>query len=36
VADIVVDLARNGAGGEWRFVDDIPEPLRELMRAGMP
>src|SRR5438477_2036428 len=22
VADIVVDLARNGAGGEWRFVDE--------------
>ena len=36
VADVVVDLARNGAGGEWRFVDDVPEPLRELMRAGMP
>lgn len=36
VADIVVDLARNGAGGEWRFVDDVPEPLRELMRMGMP
>ena len=36
VAEVVVDLARNGAGGEWRFVDDVPEPLRELMRAGMP
>jgi NAD(P)-dependent dehydrogenase (short-subunit alcohol dehydrogenase family) len=36
VAEIVVDLAKNGAGGEWRFVDDVPEPLRELMRAGMP
>ena len=36
VADVVVDLARNGSGGEWRFVDDVPEPLRELMRAGMP
>jgi len=36
VADVVVDLARNGAGGEWRFVGDVPEPLRELMRAGMP
>jgi len=36
VADVVVDLARNGAGGEWRFVTDIPEPLREMMRAGMP
>jgi NAD(P)-dependent dehydrogenase (short-subunit alcohol dehydrogenase family) len=36
VADIVVDLARNGSGGEWRFVDDVPEPLRELMRMGMP
>lgn len=36
VADIVVDLARNGTGGEWRFVDDVPEPLRELMRSGMP
>ena len=36
VAEIVVDLARSGAGGEWRFVDDVPEPLRELMRAGMP
>ena len=36
VADVVVDLAANGAGGEWRFVDDVPEPLRELMRAGMP
>src|SRR5438309_7015983 len=36
VADIVVDLARNGGGGEWRFVDEVPEPLRELMRAGMP
>ena len=36
VADIVVDLARTGAGGEWRFVEDVPEPLRELMRAGMP
>jgi NAD(P)-dependent dehydrogenase (short-subunit alcohol dehydrogenase family) len=36
VADVVVDLARKGSGGEWRFVDDVPEPLRELMRAGMP
>src|SRR3954469_20050488 len=36
VAAVVVDLARNGGGGEWRFVDDVPEPLRELMRAGMP
>ena len=36
VAGVVVDLARNGEGGEWRFVDDVPEPLRELMRAGMP
>jgi NAD(P)-dependent dehydrogenase (short-subunit alcohol dehydrogenase family) len=36
VAEVVVDLARNGAGGEWRFIDDVPEPLRELMRAGMP
>jgi NAD(P)-dependent dehydrogenase (short-subunit alcohol dehydrogenase family) len=36
VADVVVDLAREGAGGEWRFVGDVPEPLRELMRAGMP
>jgi NAD(P)-dependent dehydrogenase (short-subunit alcohol dehydrogenase family) len=36
VAEVVVDLARNGGGGEWRFVDDVPEPLRELMRAGMP
>src|SRR5436309_6238528 len=36
VADVVIDLARNGAGGEWRFVDEVPEPLRELMRAGMP
>jgi NAD(P)-dependent dehydrogenase (short-subunit alcohol dehydrogenase family) len=36
VADVVVDLARNGTGGEWRFVTDVPEPLRELMRAGMP
>jgi NAD(P)-dependent dehydrogenase (short-subunit alcohol dehydrogenase family) len=36
VADVVVDLARTGAGGEWRFVTDVPEPLRELMRAGMP
>lgn len=36
VADVVVDLAGNGAGGEWRFVTDVPEPLRELMRAGMP
>jgi NAD(P)-dependent dehydrogenase (short-subunit alcohol dehydrogenase family) len=36
VADIVVDLARAGGGGEWRFVDDVPEPLRELMRMGMP
>jgi NAD(P)-dependent dehydrogenase (short-subunit alcohol dehydrogenase family) len=36
VADVVVDLARTGAGGEWRFVTDVPEPLRELMRMGMP
>jgi hypothetical protein len=36
VADVVVDLARNGAGGEWRFVTEVPEPLRELMRMGMP
>jgi NAD(P)-dependent dehydrogenase (short-subunit alcohol dehydrogenase family) len=36
VAAAVVDLAKNGAGGEWRFVGEIPEPLRELMRAGMP
>ena len=36
VADVVVDLARNGSGGEWRFVTEVPEPLRELMRAGMP
>jgi NAD(P)-dependent dehydrogenase (short-subunit alcohol dehydrogenase family) len=36
VADVVVDLAQNGTGGEWRFVDDVPEPLRELMRAGLP
>jgi NAD(P)-dependent dehydrogenase (short-subunit alcohol dehydrogenase family) len=36
VADVVVDLARTGAGGEWRFVTDVPEPLIELMRMGMP
>ncbi|MBV8235933.1 MAG: SDR family oxidoreductase [Acidimicrobiia bacterium] len=36
VAGVVVDLARHGAGGEWRFVDDVPGPLRELMRMGMP
>jgi len=36
VPEVVVDLAKNGAGGEWRFVTDVPEPLRELMRAGMP
>jgi NAD(P)-dependent dehydrogenase (short-subunit alcohol dehydrogenase family) len=36
VADVVVDLAKTGSGGEWRFVTDVPEPLRELMRAGMP
>jgi 3-oxoacyl-[acyl-carrier protein] reductase len=36
VAGVVVDLARDGAGGEWRFVGDVPEPLRELMRFGMP
>jgi NAD(P)-dependent dehydrogenase (short-subunit alcohol dehydrogenase family) len=36
VADVVVDLARSGGGGEWRFVSDVPEPLRELMRMGMP
>src|SRR3954454_10708302 len=36
VADVVVDLTQNGTGGEWRFVDDVPEPLRELMRAGLP
>jgi NAD(P)-dependent dehydrogenase (short-subunit alcohol dehydrogenase family) len=36
VARVVIDLAREGAGGEWRFVGDVPEPLRELMRAGLP
>jgi NAD(P)-dependent dehydrogenase (short-subunit alcohol dehydrogenase family) len=36
VADVVVDLARSGSGGEWRFVTEVPEPLRELMRMGMP
>jgi NAD(P)-dependent dehydrogenase (short-subunit alcohol dehydrogenase family) len=36
VAQVVVDLAKNGAGGEWRFVTEMPEPLRELIRAGMP
>ncbi len=36
VADIVVDLAASGAGGEWRFVTDVAEPLRELMRMGTP
>jgi NAD(P)-dependent dehydrogenase (short-subunit alcohol dehydrogenase family) len=36
VAQVVVDLAKNGAGGEYRFVTEMPEPLRELIRAGMP
>ena len=36
VARVVVDLARQGVGGEYRFVSDVPEGLRELMRAGMP
>ena len=36
VANAVVDLARSGAGGEWRFVGEVPEPLRELMRTGLP
>jgi len=36
VAEVVVALAANGTGGEWRFVGEVAEPLRELMRAGMP
>jgi 3-oxoacyl-[acyl-carrier protein] reductase len=36
VANVVVDLARDGTGGDYRFVTEVPEPLRELIRAGMP
>jgi 3-oxoacyl-[acyl-carrier protein] reductase len=36
VADVVVDLAKSGAGGEWRFVGEVPEPFLELIRSGMP
>jgi len=36
VADVVVDLARAGTGGEWRFVGEVAEPLLELIRMGMP
>ena len=36
VAEVVVDLACNGSGGESRFVSDVPEGLLELIRAGMP
>jgi hypothetical protein len=32
----VVDLARSGTGGEHRFVTDLPEGLRDMIRAGMP
>jgi NAD(P)-dependent dehydrogenase (short-subunit alcohol dehydrogenase family) len=36
VARVVVDLARSGTGGEHRFVTDLPEGLRDMIRAGMP
>jgi NAD(P)-dependent dehydrogenase (short-subunit alcohol dehydrogenase family) len=36
VAEVVVDLARNGTAGEWRFVSELPEPMLELIRSGMP
>ena len=36
VAEVVVDLAKNGSGGEWRFVSEMPEGLKELIRAGLP
>jgi len=36
VARVVVDLAKNGKGGEWRFVGELPEGLKELVRQGMP
>jgi len=36
VAEVVVDLAKSGAGGEWRFVTEVAEPLLEMMRMGMP
>jgi len=36
VAAVVVDLAKNGSGGEWRFVSELPEGLTDLVRAGLP
>jgi 3-oxoacyl-[acyl-carrier protein] reductase len=35
VAAVVVDLARHGKGGEWRFVNELPEPLKELVRDSL-
>jgi len=36
VAHVVLDLARNGTGGEWRFVTDLPDGLKDLVRQGLP
>lgn len=36
VADVVIELAKNGTGGEWRFVTEVAEPLLEMIRMGMP
>src|SRR5205814_918798 len=36
VARVVIDLARNGKGGEWRFLQELPEGLKQLVREGVP
>jgi NAD(P)-dependent dehydrogenase (short-subunit alcohol dehydrogenase family) len=36
VADVVVDLAKDGKGGEARYVSDVPEGLRELVAQLLP
>ena len=36
VARVVLDLAQHGKGGEWRFVGNLPDGLKEMMRQGLP
>jgi NAD(P)-dependent dehydrogenase (short-subunit alcohol dehydrogenase family) len=36
VAAVIVDLAREGAGGEWRLVSALPDRDRALIRMKVP
>jgi 3-oxoacyl-[acyl-carrier protein] reductase len=36
VARVVVDLARDGKGGEWRLLGELPDGLKDFIRAGLP